>query len=50
MAETDTAGASGPAVPKTQERRSEERINTGKRIEGYHDWLHTLRELSLIHI
>jgi len=27
------------------ERRSEGRINTGKRTEGYHDWLHTLREM-----
>lgn len=27
------------------ERRSEERINTGKRIEGYQDWFHTLREM-----
>lgn len=27
------------------ERRSEERINTGKRIEGYQDWFHSLREM-----
>lgn len=32
-------------TPEQSERRSEERINTSKRVEGYHDWFHTLREM-----